>query len=456
MLKRTRFGGHAGVNAKMRQPRRSVEPFGTQPPARRRTHRPSRLELTGVSVCSLRVLSPSRWAEYAEFAALFFLHAMAMSLWFVPLSTVLDAHGLRDIRPLAFATTGVAAFVSPLVFGAMADRHAAPTTVLRWLGCATAGAVTLASLAIQLGWNPWVVLGLIQLHSLCAAPTWGISSTIVLARLQDSKRQFGPIRALATLGWVVGCWVVSGLGADSSPVAGYSSAVAWLIVAGFTYWLPAVEPPKSAVGLTLRQRLGLDALTLLKHPDHRVVFLTVALFNIPLAAFYPYTPPQLQELGFQHTTAWMTLGQITEIIAMFSLAALFARWRLKWIFAAGLGFGLVRFALAALNAKFWLLASITLHGCAFTLVVITAQIYLDQRVDGAWRARAQALMTLMMSGAGNLLGFLGGGVWFAACAGATGTRWSLFWGGLTGVIALVLGYFLVAYHGKGAKPAAGQ
>ena len=406
-------------------------------------------------MCPWRVPFTTRWAEYAEFAALFFLHAMAMALWFVPLSTVLEAHGLRDIRPMAFATTGVAAFVSPLIFGAMADRHAAPTAVLRWLGVATAGAVALASTAIQLGWSPWLVLALIQLHSLCAAPTWSISSTIVLSRLQDSKRQFGPIRALATLGWAGGCWLVSGLGADNSPLAGYSSAVAWLAVAGFTYWLPSVEPPKSAGGTTLRQRLGLDALVLLKHPDHRVVFITAALFSIPLAAFYPYTPPQLLELGFQHTSAWMTLGQITEVIAMFSLAGLFLRWRLKWIFVAGLSFGLLRFGLAALNVKFWLLASITLHGCAFTLVFITAQIYLDQRVDAAWRGRAQALMTLMMSGLGNLLGFLGGGVWFAACASAAGTRWSLFWGGLAGVIAVVLAYFLVAYQGKGTKPANG-
>ncbi len=399
----------------------------------------------------MRVQFTTRRVEYAEFAALFFLHALAMAAWFVPLSTVLSAHGLQAIRPLAFATTGLAAFVSPLIFGAMADRHAPPTAVLRWLGIATAGAVALATTAIKLGWPPWLVLALIQLHSLCAAPTWSISSTIVLSRLQDAKRQFGPIRALATLGWAAGCWLVSVLNADASPLAGYSSAVAWLGLAGFTYWLPVVEPPKAAGRVTLRQRLGLDALTLLKNRDHRVVFLTAALFAIPLAAFYPYTPPQLQELGFTHTTAWMTLGQTTEVIAMFSLAWLFGRWRLKWIFAAGLGFGLVRFAMSALNGQAWLLASITLHGCAFTLFFITAQIYLDQRVEAAWRARAQALMTLMMSGFGNLLGYLGSGAWFAACAGTTGPRWSLFWGGLAGIIAVVLTYFLVAYRGQAAR-----
>jgi len=403
----------------------------------------------------VRVRPLSRWAEYTELVALFFIHAAALGMWFVPLSTVLDAHGLNAIKPYAFATSGVAAFVSPLIFGAMADRHAPPALVLRGLAVATAIALALAATAIKFHWPPPLVLALIQFHALCSAPTWGISSTIVFARLQDAKREFGPIRAMATLGWMAGCWLVSALNADSSPLAGYSGAVTWLVVAAFTFLLPSVEPPKSDARLRLSQRLGLDALTLLKNHDHRVVFITAALLNIPLAAFYPYTPPHLRSLGLDHTSAWMTLGQITEIIAMFALARLLTTWRLKWIFVAGLVFGVVRFALCALNAKLWILTGVTLHGFSFALVFITAQIYVDERMDPAWRARAQALLTLMVSGAGNLIGYLGTGWWFAANAGPVGTQWSLFWGGLAAAVAGVLVYFLVAYHGigKGLKRA---
>jgi len=376
-----------------------------------------------------------------------------MSIWFVPLSTVLDAHGLHAIKPFAFATSALAAFVSPLIFGAMADRHASPVKVLRGLALATAVAMALASTAIKLGWNPWLMLALIQLHALCASPTWSISSTIVFARLADAKMEFGPIRAMATLGWMSGCWLVSALNADASALAGYTGAVMWLVVCAFTFFLPVLETPKSVEHLTWHERLGLDALTLLKNPDHRVVFITVALFAIPLAGFYPYTPPQLRELGLQHTTAWMTLGQMTEIIALFSLGGLLLKWRLKWILACGLGFGVVRFALSAINGQAWLLAGVVLHGCSFTLVFITAQIYLDQRIDAAWRARAQALMALMNGGVGNLIGYLGTGWWFAACSRPTGTQWPLFWGGLAAAVAAVLVYFLAAYHGRGSQPA---
>lgn len=399
---------------------------------------------------SLRVLRTIRKAEYAELVALFFLQGAALGMWLVPLSTVLDAHGLHAIKPFAFAATALAAFVSPLIFGAMADHHASPVRVLRGLSLATAAAMALASTGIRLGWNPWLVLALIQLHALCSSPTFSIASTIIFARLADAQKEFGPIRAMATLGWMSGCWVVSALGADASPLAGYSGAAMWLVAGTFTYFLPELETPKSAEHLAWHERLGLDALTLLKNPDHRVVFITCALFSIPLAGFYPYAPPHLRALGLVHTSAWMTLGQVSEIIAMFSLGGLLLRWRLKWIFACGLSFGVLRFALCAMNGKPWVLAGVLLHGCSFALVLITAQIYLDQRVDATWRARAQALLTLMTSGVGNLLGYLGTGLWFGACTGALGTPWPVFWGGLAATVGAVMVYFLTAYHGIGS------
>ena len=396
------------------------------------------------------MLRTIRKAEYAELVALFFLQGAALGMWFVPLSTVLDAHGLHAIKPFAFAASALAAFVSPLIFGAMADRRASPVIVLRGLSLATAATVTLASTAIKLGWNPWLVLALIQLHALCSSPTFSITATIIFARLADAQQEFGPIRAMATLGWIAGCCLVSALGADTSPLAGYSGAVMWVLVSGSTFFLPELETPKSAAHLKWHERLGLDALTLLKNPDHRVVFITSALLCIPLAGFYPYAPPHLRQLGLHHTSAWMSLGQVTEIIAMFSLGALLLRWRLKWIFACGLSFGVLRFALSAVNGKAWVLAGVLLHGCSYTLVSITAQIYLNQRVDATWRGRGQALLSLMNGGVGNLLGYLGTGWWFSACTQPSGIQWPLFWGGLAAAVALVTAYFLTAYHGVGS------
>jgi len=403
------------------------------------------------SVLPVCVLKTIRRAESVELVAMFFVLGAALGMWLVPLSTVLDAHGLHALKPFAFAANGLAAFVSPLIFGALADRRASPVKVLRALSLANAAAMALASTSIQRHWNPWLVLGLIQLHALCSSPAFSISSTIVFARLADAKKEFGPIRAMATLGWMAGCWVVSAMNADQSALAGYSGAVTWLVVCAFTFFLAVLPTPQSTQHLAWHERLGLDALTLLKNRDHRVVFLTSALFTIPIAAFYPYTPAHLRELGLAHTSAWMSLGQVTEIIAMFGLGTLLVKWRLKWIFACGLALGVLRFALSAVNGMAWLLAGVVLHGCSYTLVYITAQIYVEQRVDAAWRARGQALFSLMTSGVGNLFGYLGSGWWFAVCARPAGTRWPTFWSGLAAAVAAVLAYFLIAYRGRGKR-----
>jgi nucleoside transporter len=390
------------------------------------------------------------WREYTELAVLFFLHAMAMGMWFVPLGAVLDAHGLQDIKPLAFATSGISAFISPLIFGALADQRVAPVHLLRWLAVATALAMAAATTAIERDWGKFTILALIQLHSLFSTPTWSLSTTIVFARLSDAGREFGPLRAMATVGWMVGCFIISALGADRSTLAGYCGTLAWVAVLAFSFTLPAVAPPATKERLTWKQRLGLDALSLLKNRDHRVVFITAAIYNIPLCAFYPYTPANLREVGLEHTSAWMTLGQVTEVIAMFSLAGVLTRWRLKPVFLSAIAFGILRYGLCAFGGKFWLLAGITMHGFAYALFFITAQIYLEQRIEARWRARAQALLTLMLSGFGNTLGYLGCGWWFAASSAGTTTHWPLFWGGLSASVAVVFIVFAFAYKGRGS------
>jgi nucleoside transporter len=392
------------------------------------------------------MLRTLRKAEYAELMILFFIQAAAMGIWFVPLGAILDANSLHVIKPFAFAATAVAAFISPLLFGAMADRHVPPARVLRWLATATGVTMAVIATAIQQAWNPWLVLALIQVFSLTYAPMFSISTALVFARLADAKKEFGPIRSLATLGWMCGALLVGGLNLDRSPRTVWLGAAAWLLVAAFTYFLPALEIPPSAQHLSWHERLGLDALRLLKDRDTRVVFLTTTLFNIPLCAFYPYAPNHLRDRGFAHTSAWMGLSQTTELIAMFTLAWLLLNRRLKWIFAAGLGIGLVRFGLSGMDTDASLLLGIALHGGSFVLVFITAQIYLNQHIEPGWRTRAQALLTLLNGGVGSLAGYLGSGWWFEACTAKSVTHWPLFWWGLAAMIAAVLLYFVWAFR----------
>ena len=384
-------------------------------------------------------------------AALFFLNAAAMGMWTVPLGNVLKAHGYEAIVPFAYACSGVSAFISPMVFGALADQRISPTRLVRWLAVLTAGFLALTFFGIEQHWRPRWVLAALQVQSICAAPIFGLATAIVMARLRDPSREFGPVRAWATLGWMAAGMLVSFvLVADTSVRCGYAAAATWLLSAASTFLLPDVPPLEIKQRRTWRDVFGLEALELFAQRDHRVVFITAALFNIPMAAFYPYTPMHLRDLGVEHASAAMALGQVTELITMFGLAALFGRVRLKWIFLGGIAFGVFRYGLCALDERTWLFVGVTLHGFAFTLYFITAQIYLEQRVPARLRARAQALLAVMVGGFGNLVGYLGNGWWKSANTVAAHTHWPAFWLGLTLVMAAVFAYFALSYRGNPA------
>lgn len=392
---------------------------------------------------------PHAHASPFRLATLFFINAAAMGMWSVPFGNILRAHGYEDIIGFAYACSGVAAFISPLAVGALADQHISPARLVRWLAVLTSIFLSLAFTAIARHWPPLIVLACVQMQAICAAPTFGLSTSIVLSSLQNPGREFGPLRSTATLGWMASGWFVSFvLNADTSTASGYAAAIVWLGTAAFTFFLPETPPLEQKEP---RDIFGLAALRLFANKDHRVVFLTAALFNIPMAAFYPFTPIHLTELGVKHATAAMTLGQVSEAICMFGLAGLLTRWRLKWVFLMGIGFGVVRFALCALNSKGWVLTGIFLHGLAFTPFFITAQIYLEQRVDSRIRVRAQALLQVMVSGFGNLFGYLGSGAWRKAATTAGQTDWPLFWSGTSAAAAVVFIWFALSYRGRGPQ-----
>lgn len=388
-----------------------------------------------------------RW----KLAVLFFLLGGTLGTWGVSLASVLRAHGFESIVPYAFAATSVAALVSPLAVGGLADQRFSSERVLRWLGVGSMFFLGLLFWGIHRRWSPLCVLALAQVHALWSTPTFGLTTSLVLGRLSNAREQFGLLRLWATLGWMsAGAMVSWVLHADSSPVSGWAGCAGWVLTILFTFALPNVTPPEQKRRRTWREVLGLDALHLLRHHDHGIVFVTAALLSIPLAAFYPFTVLHLMDQNVDHILGTMSLGQITEALTMVFLASLLARIRLKRVFLAGIAFGVARYALFALDTRPALYLGIFLHGLCYTLFVITAQIYLEQRIPPEMRARAQALLTLMMSGIGNLVGTLGCGWWWWVCKSGGHANWPLFWSVLAALMAAVFVFFAASYRGRAA------
>ena len=388
--------------------------------------------------------------ERHKLSTMFFIVGMALGLWNINLSSVLAAHGYAAaIIDNVWCTSAIAAIISPLIVGALADQSYSSERVLRWLGLGAAIFVCLLCYGIHERWHGGVIILLAQVHALWCAPSFGLATSLVISRLADAKSQFGPIRVWATLGWMLAGPVVSYvLHSDDGVTAGFTAAGVWLIAIGFTFTLKAMPPPERKEKRTWSDFLGLEAWSLLRQRDHRVVFIGAALFNIPLAAFYPHTALHLKELGVQHTTALMSLAQIMEAIGLLALSWLLTRVRLKWLFLGGIAAGVLRYGLYAHGTVVSLCLGIALHGVCFTLFYMTAQIYLEHRIPAAMRSRAQALLSLMMSGIGNLIGYQGCGWWRHACMANGHMNWQTYWTGLAALIAVIWVWFALSYKGR--------
>ncbi len=242
------------------------------------------------------------------------------------------------------------------------------------------------------------------------------------------------------------------LHADTSPVAGYASAAS-RVLGGFAALMLPHTPPLGRAS-SWKSRLGLDAFMLLRQRNHAVFFLVTALFSVPLTAFYMNAPEFLTALGDKHATATMATAQLTEIVAMLGIGAVMLRFRVKTVLLWALGLSVLRFAMSAYAGVSgqigWHAGGIALHGMCFAFYFVTAQIYLDRRVEPGLRGQAQGLLSLVSSGLGPLVGAVVCGWLRSHWVGADGSGWGNFWGVLAGMIAGCFVIFAIFYRGGSA------
>lgn len=384
----------------------------------------------------------------------FFFHGMTPGFWLPALTNILTARGLAGWVPAVFVVPPVCALISPLIGGALADQRVAADRLFAWSSLLCSLALVAAFGCLDAGWHPVWFVALLGLYSLLSGPTWGLLATVSLTNLSHGERQFPLVRVGATLGWVAGGLLTSYvLRADTSPVAGYASAVARLLAGGLAFLLPHTPPLGGAT--SLKSRLGLDAFSLLKHRDHCVFFVVTTLFSIPISAFYMYGPEFLKVLGDSRPTGTMTVAQLLEVVSMLLVGSVMTRFRVKTVLLWALGLSVLRFAMSSIAGMgggiFWHIGGVALHGVCYTFYFITAQVFLDRRVNPGLKGQAQGLLAMASGGLGPLLGAMICGGLRTHCVGADGEGWALFWGILAAMIAGCLVIFAMFYQGRGRR-----
>jgi nucleoside transporter len=339
-------------------------------------------------------------------AAMMFLQFFVWGAWFVTLSTYLG-QGLgfagTDIGR-AYSTMPWGAIVAPFVVGMIADRFFAAERVLGVMHLAGAVLLWAASSTTDAGTLFWVLLG----YALCYNPTLALVNAISFNQMTSPEKQFPAIRVFGTVGWILAGLLVGFLKLEATATPLKIAAVCSLILGVFSFVLPHTPPKSLGHKVTVRDVLGLDALTLLKERSFAVFVLGSLLVCIPLSFYYSFTNLFLNEQGVVNAAGKMTMGQMSEVFFMIVMPFFFVRLGVKNMLLVGMLAWSARYLLFAFGNSgelvFMFYLGILLHGICFDFFFVTGQIYVDNTAPKSIQASAQGFITLVTYGVGMLIG----------------------------------------------------
>jgi nucleoside transporter len=386
-----------------------------------------------------------------KLSALMFLQYFVWGAWYVTMGTWLGAtlHFSGEQIGLAAGTTALAAMISPFFVGMVADRFLATEKILGGLHLAGAAVLYLASTQTTFG----AFYGVLLVYTLCYMPTLALSNSISFHQMTDPEREFPGIRVLGTIGWIVAGLFIGTLGLEATARPMQLAAAGSVVLGLFCFALPHTPPQKKS-RVTMRDVLGLDALSLLGERSFAIFVLGSFLVCIPLQFYYAFANLFLNELHVTNAAGKMTLGQMSEIFFMLVMPWFFRRLGVKYMLVAGMAAWMARYTLFAFGdngALVWMLyGGILLHGVCYDFFFVTGQIYVDQKAPGDLRAAAQGFIAFVTLGVGMLIGSWVSGRVVDAYKVGEGHAWNQIWLVPAAGAAAVLVLFALFFRGAEA------
>lgn len=345
-----------------------------------------------------------------QLSVMMFLQFFIWGAWFVTLGTYLLT-GLKTNATevgVAYLTQSIGAIVAPFIIGFIADKYFSAQKILGVLHIIGAVMLWCCSTALNFGaFYPYVLI-----YMIIYMPTLALVNSISFRQMNNPSKQFPPIRFLGTLGWIVAGFAIGWLGWEKSgslDLTFKTAAGASLLLGLFSFTLPATPPLKKGGQTSIRDVLGLDAIGLLKNPSYRVFFLASVAICIPLAFYYNFTNPFLNEVGVEAAAGKQIIGQVSELLFMALMPLFFKKLGVKKMLAVGMLAWVLRYVLFAYGdtgTNYWMLiGGIVMHGICYDFFFVTGQIYTDELAGEKFKSAAQGFITLATYGVGMLIGF---------------------------------------------------
>jgi nucleoside transporter len=352
-----------------------------------------------------------------QLSIMMFLEFFIWGGWFVTLGAFLgnNLNATGAETAMAYSTQSWGAIIAPFIIGLVADKYFNAERILGVLHIVGAILMYQMSQITEFSMFYPYVLG----YMIAYMPTLALVNSVSFNQMDDPAKQFPYVRVFGTIGWILAGLLISfafkwdsidnigqGMLSNTFTMVAIASAILGL----FSFTLPKTPPSVNKDDkVKLSDILGLDALKLLKDRNFLVFFISSVLICIPLAFYYQNISPFLTEYKVENSTAWASLGQISEVGFMLLLPFFFKKYGFKKTILFGMLAWGIRYLLFAYgNAGdlfFMLVIGIALHGICYDFFFVSGQIYTDSKAGEKVKSAAQGLITLATYGVGMLVGF---------------------------------------------------
>lgn len=344
----------------------------------------------------------------ARLSALMFMQFFIWGAWQVTLGLVMQTVGIGNLIGNAFSMGPIASIVGSLLLGMVAVRYVAPRMLMVILHLV--GGVLLYLLPTLLtpengGTFVWLLLGYMILYM----PTVGLANTIALKSFGDRTDNFPFVRAFGTIGWIAAGLIIGWAGLSASPKIFWVAAVVSVALGIYSFTLPAVEADKPQGGSVLAQVFCVEAFGLMRQKSFLIFIVCATLISVPLAMYYAYASPYVGAAGIENVSGTLAIGQMSELVFMFSMPWLYRRFGVKPLLLVGMAAWALRYALFAIGdggSGLWAIyVGVALHGVCYDFFFVAGAIYVGTiATPKGVNAQAQGMLTLFTYGVGMLLG----------------------------------------------------
>ena len=347
-------------------------------------------------------------SKKTQLSLMMFFQFFIQGSWYVTMGTYLGKTlGFSGMQiGLAYSTAAIASIISPVIVGMIADRFFSANRVLAFLNIV--GSLLLLWLTRIESFT--LFFPVLLLYSICFMPTMSLTNAISFSNLAEPTKEFSRIRLFGSFGWISAGLIISAMGIETH-------ATPFLIGAGISFLsglyalvLPYKAPVKAAGKVTVRQILGFDAFKMTREKSFLILLVFSALICIPLAFYDTFTNLFIIGEGIENAAAAMSLGQIAEVVFLFSFPFFFRKLGYKGSIVAAMMAWIIMYGFFTLGAftgeTAFLYGVLPLHGFCFTFFFVAGQLYVDEKAPASLRNSAQGLIAFATYGVGKYGGTL--------------------------------------------------